>query len=79
MPNLDLEKKYWTEQKQIPMKTESELIQGINSITEELKKKKITLKELSSKPMSGYKRKLILEIEMLKGQRRTLEHMLIIG
>ena len=61
------------------MKTEVELIEGINKITRELRDKKRKLQALRNLSMSGYKRKLILEIEMLKGQKRTLEHMLIIG
>lgn len=61
------------------MKTEVDLIEGINKITNELREKKGKLQALRHLSMSGYKRKLILEIEMLKGHKRTLEHMLIIG
>ena len=61
------------------MKTEVELIQGINKITNELREKKGKLQALRNLSMSGYRRKLLLEIEMLKGQQRAMEHMLIIG
>ena len=60
------------------MKTEIDLIQGINSITLELQEKSKKLNRLKTQGISPYKRKLILEIELLKGQRRALEHMLII-
>jgi len=61
------------------METEVELIQGINNIAREIQEKKEKLKALSPQPMSGYKRKLTLELELLKGQMRVLEHILVIG
>lgn len=60
------------------MKTQVDLIQGINRVTNELREKKGKLQTLRNLTMSGYKRKLLLEIETLKGQKRAMEHMLII-
>ena len=62
------------------MKTEQDLIQGLNGVIKELQKKKRKLIQLGIyKAQRAKRRVLTLDINRLQRQKQMLEHLLIIG